>query len=236
MRFRVKAGVAVRVIVWRSIARRGWHGQKRYHSVVPHPSERSLMDSSITLMWEKIHKMPNRKVNASKTFIGLVVVVLLVVGSWATTTAIRIPAPKSVRTTTPRVALAPPVCPANIPQSVCDTFEVEGNAVDDSGAGLPEDWNSIISSSDANGVLPQGQLSGPSGGASPRIYIDDTGVADQIFTTGGSKDANSLSGWRHTIGSVPDKDEILHGGAAAYTDAVTGHRILAFFADRFDNS
>jgi len=128
------------------------------------------------------------------------------------------------------------VCPANIPQSVCDTFEVEGNAVDDSGAGLPEDWNSIISSSDANGVLPQGQLSGPSGGASPRIYIDDTGVADQIFTTGGSKDANSLSGWRHTIGSVPDKDEILHGGAAAYTDAVTGHRILAFFADRFDNS
>src|SRR5215211_8228747 len=56
-------------------------------------------------------------------------------------------------------------------------------------------------------------------------------VGDQtIFTGGGSKDSSTIEGWKHTNGSVPDKDQLLDGYAAQYGDN------LYFGADRFDGN
>src|SRR6185503_13120395 len=57
-----------------------------------------------------------------------------------------------------------------------------------------------------------------------------------IFTGGESKDHEQLSSWRHKNGSVPDKDEIINAYAAKYTGSPSGDTIIAFGADRFDNS
>jgi len=130
-------------------------------------------------------------------------------------------------------------CGPLIPPSVCNTFEIEGNAADDSAGGLPDDWNDDISSATANPIGPQGFVTGPPdppGLALFRTFTNDLGGIDRIYTQGGSKDFNEISDWRNSTGSVPDKDEITHGGAARYHDAVTGHDILAFFGDRVDNS
>ena len=184
----------------------------------------------------------NRKPNAPKCILGVVMVVLLVVGGLATTTA-RFSTTKA--NTTIRAGVASVVSPQSpcgptIPPALCNVFEIEGNAADDSGfPGLPEDWNDVVSSVETNAVPPQGFISGApttASVASTRTFINDLGAADQIFTQGGSKDFNDISDWRHTTGSVPDKDEITHGGAAKYNDSITGHEVLTFFADRFDNS
>jgi len=56
------------------------------------------------------------------------------------------------------------------------------------------------------------------------------GADASIFTGGGSKDTLNVSSWKHTNGSVPDKDNLLHGYAAQYGDN------LYFGADRFDGN
>jgi len=185
----------------------------------------------------------NRRPNAPKCILGVVMVVLLVVGGLATTNA-RLSTTIASTTVPARAASAmSPLqspCGPTIPPALCNTFEIEGNAVDDTGfPGLPEDWNDVYSSAETNAVPPQGSISGAPTTASVatvRAFANDTGANDQIFTQGGSKDFNEITDWRHTTGSVPDKDEITHAGAARYTDPTTGHEVLAFFADRFDNS
>src|SRR5262249_61459543 len=57
-----------------------------------------------------------------------------------------------------------------------------------------------------------------------------------IFTTGGSKDINDVSQWRHKSGSVPDKDNILQAVAAAFQLPGGGGTAIYFAATRFDNS
>lgn len=187
----------------------------------------------------------NRRPNAPKCILGVAMVVLLVIGGWATTTARLSTAKNNILTATRLTASAAgsPLqssCGPTIPPALCNTFEIEGNAVDDSGfPGLPEDWNDVYSTTETNAVPPQGVLTGaPTTGSAAlvRTFINDQGGADQIFTQGGSKDFNDISDWRHTTGSVPDKDQITHGGAARYHDPTTGHDVLTFFADRFDNS
>src|SRR5215204_4616741 len=56
------------------------------------------------------------------------------------------------------------------------------------------------------------------------------GTDATIFTGGGSKDTLDIPGWKHKDGSVPDKDNLLHGYAAQYGDN------LYFGADRFDGN
>ena len=95
-------------------------------------------------------------------------------------------------------------------------FELDNNAVN--GAAPGDDWDNVLLGD---------------GGAS----VDDTGVlADAqgttIFTTGGSKDHLDTTQWRHTSGSVPDKDEITNAYAASYI-AADGDRIVYFGMDRF---
>jgi hypothetical protein len=56
---------------------------------------------------------------------------------------------------------------------------------------------------------------------------------DQIFTTGGSR-TPEVPSWRHTAGSVPDKDNIEHAFAAAYESG--GDTFVYFGLDRYANN
>nr|QBK87519.1 MAG: hypothetical protein LCMAC201_04290 [Marseillevirus LCMAC201] len=85
-------------------------------------------------------------------------------------------------------------------------FELDGNAVSDGNL----DWDS-----------PQGVFSG--------IITDP--APQTIFTTGGSKDTRDLSSWRHTDGTVPDKDDITHAYATARL--INGSLVIFFGADRY---
>ncbi len=98
-------------------------------------------------------------------------------------------------------------------------FELDGNAVVDAG-GAPDDW--------ANVLLPP---SGDNGSiANSGVIVDPKG--ETIYATGASKDDLDNDGWRHSTGSVPDKDEITNAYAAAYS-GTGGELILYFGADRF---
>ena len=95
-------------------------------------------------------------------------------------------------------------------------FELDSNALNDA-AKAGDDWNS----------LPGGAL------ATTTIPIADP-TGSSIFTTGGSKDDLNVPNWRHTGGSVPDKDEITNAYAAAYNS--NNQLILYFGADRYANN
>lgn len=102
-------------------------------------------------------------------------------------------------------------------------FELEAdlgnaNAVNDTGAGLPDDWEDILNNVDGS-LVDTGIISDPS---------------PETIYTGGSKDTLPLDqlGWKN--GTVPDKSEILNAYAAAY-DAGGGELHIYFGADRFAN-
>src|SRR5262249_6524697 len=160
----------------------------------------------------------NRKPNASKCILGVVMVVLLVVGGLATTTA------RLTTKTRANIATgANPVASAS-PQAVgCGTaFEIDGNPQD--GAATGEDWDTVV----GNGTPPF-----PKAGSTAlaAAFVQGIGASDRIFTGGGSKDFSEINQWQHTIGSVPDKDEINDAYAALYE--VSGTRFLYFGGDRF---
>jgi hypothetical protein len=114
-----------------------------------------------------------------------------------------------------------------------DLFELDKNAID-SPAGGADDWNNVYASisADANDTGDDDKCIAL--GAVECAFTAD-GVGTTIFTTGGSKDHIDIPSWRHTAGSVPDKDEILNAYAAKYVasgGARDGHQILYFGADR----
>jgi uncharacterized repeat protein (TIGR01451 family) len=75
---------------------------------------------------------------------------------------------------------------------------------------------------------------GPGGGslANTGVIVDPGGTT--IFTTGGSKDDLDIPNWRHTSGSVPDKDEITNAYAANYFSG--GSQYVYYGGDRFANN
>jgi hypothetical protein len=92
-------------------------------------------------------------------------------------------------------------------------FELDGNAT----AVLPnppDDWDLIY-----NGTSSAQVTTG--------IDNDLPSSADNRFTIG-SKDKGDINTWHWDIASVPDKDDILHAGAALY-----GGTQIYFFGDRF---
>jgi hypothetical protein len=97
-------------------------------------------------------------------------------------------------------------------------FELDGNTQD----------NPALSGLDWEGTFPPATPR-----TSPFPIQDPAGVT--IFTTGGSKDINDVSQWRHKNGSVPDKDNILQAVAAAF-QLPAGGTAIYFAASRFDNS
>lgn len=100
-------------------------------------------------------------------------------------------------------------------------FELDKNAVDDSGAGLPDDWETLYN----NGGNDGGSATAFSG------IVADV-VEDQIFTGGGSKTIHDVGSWKHksaSPGSPPDKDNITDAYAANYV--VGGDQLIYFGAD-----
>jgi hypothetical protein len=96
-------------------------------------------------------------------------------------------------------------------------FELDGNTQDNPAfTGL--DWESTFP---ANTPITPNPIQDP--------------APQTIFTTGGSKDVNDVSQWRHKSGSVPDKDNILQAVAAALS-LPNGNTAIYFAASRFDNS
>lgn len=107
-----------------------------------------------------------------------------------------------------------------------DIFELDGNSVEATGGG--EDWDTLF-----------GDTTDPAGSSTAFTGIVADIANQSIFTTGGSKDDLDVSSWRHTDGSVPDKDEITNAYAAAYlapdgTDPGTAQDLILYFgSDRF---
>jgi uncharacterized repeat protein (TIGR01451 family) len=99
-------------------------------------------------------------------------------------------------------------------------FELDGNAVDNSGAALPDDWDKV--------------RAGTSAADDTRFITDGFGAGDDIFTGGNTKDDHNLSSWLWKVGSVQDKDDIENAFAAAYT---AGGNTYAYFGlDRYQTS
>src|SRR5512134_1508282 len=89
-------------------------------------------------------------------------------------------------------------------------FELDGNTANQAAAG--DDWSNA-----------------------DKLFITDAyNGDDEIFTTGGSKDDLNIPSWRHTTGSVPDKDDIEHAFAAAYESG--GDTFVYFGLDRYANN
>jgi hypothetical protein len=91
-------------------------------------------------------------------------------------------------------------------------FELDRNTANGPAAG--EDWANVVAGTST---------------ANATSFVVDA-VNGTIFTTGGSKDDLDTTGWRHTAGSVPDKDEIQNAFAARYGAT------LYFGADRTANN
>ena len=181
------------------------------------------VDLAAPLQTEKRRRgfVMNRKPNAPKCILGVVMVVLLVIGGWATTTA-RLTTKSRANIAT----VARPVATVS-PQSVgCGTsLQVDGNAFDDTGAGLPEDWDTVVGDGTASSFPIPGSV------AIAASFVIDTGASDRIYTGGSTKDFIDINQWQHKVGSVPDKDEIDNAFAALYNDP-SGNRILYFGGDR----
>jgi hypothetical protein len=91
-------------------------------------------------------------------------------------------------------------------------FELDGNAY----SSTNEDWSTLYG-----------------GGGTSKSYSGVTADPAPLtaFKTGGSKDTNDISSWKHTDTSVPDKDDITNAYAASY---VVNDTVYVYFgADRF---
>jgi hypothetical protein len=102
-------------------------------------------------------------------------------------------------------------------------FELDGNAILQAAPG--DDWATVY----ANQADDCAALAESTSISACGFAADPTGST--IFTTGGSKDEQDVPSWRHTAGSVPDKDEILDAYVALYDDGN-----LYFGADRYANN
>lgn len=98
-------------------------------------------------------------------------------------------------------------------------FELEGDAVDETGSGAPtgDDW-STVNATGGSSFVHTGVLADP---------------APQSIFTGGRKDIQVIADWSHKSGAVPDKDDITNAYAAAYN--VSGDLVVYFGADRIAN-
>ena len=188
-----------------------------------------------------------RKPNLAKCILGVFVLALLFIGTWATTNVPHSKAQDQAQKQGPTIN-APPTPtppPGAPPPAVAHVFEIDGNVCDDSAEGT--DWNEVNPPTDP--ACDPGFVTGDPDGAGPiqlATFVIDTCPDDRVYTIGSSKDFNDIEGnWHSTIGSVPDKDEITHAYAAisivptnAATDDVTGDgtagdRVLTFGGDRF---
>jgi len=169
---------------------------------------------------------------------GVLVLALLFIGTFAVTRAPRTTSARAANSSvTATLGGAPPAIAMPVATPWDAVFEIEGNAVDNSGfPGLPEDWNDINP-----GNIPTSQSTSVTGtvvnsAALIRTFISDPPIStDLIYTGGGSKDFNEISDWGQIAkGTGPPKDDIQHAYAAKYLSG--GHSFLVFGGDRGTNN
>src|SRR5688572_13123344 len=109
-------------------------------------------------------------------------------------------------------------------------FELEGDALN-SASFDGDDWANAAGTGSglANAVITTSASNSPAG--FPFVIPDVAGTT--IFIQGGSKDHNDIPDWKHTAGSVPDKNEITNAYAAAYI--INNELWIYFGMDRFAN-
>ncbi len=104
-------------------------------------------------------------------------------------------------------------------------LELDGNVVAGNQSPAGDDWNLLNGSGGPNPT-------GSAGSSVARTFISGPS-SPEIFTTGGSKDPADISSWRWKTGSVPAKDLLTNGYAAAYVTGSPAELLLYFGADRF---
>lgn len=87
-------------------------------------------------------------------------------------------------------------------------FELDGNIPDDP-LKAGDDWG---------GLYNGGANNGGSANMIAFTKVLEDPAPQSIFTQGGSKDVNDIPDWKYTDGAVPDKDDITHAYAAAYSN------------------
>ena len=116
--------------------------------------------------------------------------------------------------------------PASADVYVEDLFELDGNLVDESiindpdSIMPPDDWGQVVGDGSTSGYV-SGLGIDKGGDANVSSFIPDPNGADgndNIFTGGGSKDDLPIEGWKWTINTPPDKDDLLAVGAASYLE------------------
>src|SRR5262249_4342624 len=165
--------------------------------------------------------------NAPKFFLSLAIVGLLVMGTLATTDAHLSTITKANTAIGPKpAARAGSGFQSTFAQALIEVFELEGNTVDDSGPGLPDDWNTVNSLPITNNVASMIAHTG--------LLRDPAPLS--IFSQAGSRDTNDISEWRHTNGNVSDRYDITNAYAAAYLAPTSNHLVFVFAAERLDNA
>src|SRR6266540_2367998 len=157
-----------------------------------------------------------KKPNFAKCILGVFVLAILFIGTWATTSARLTSAKKSAVSPT-ALSISPnlvsryaaPLAPASGDDNIFSVFEIDGDIFDSASPG--DDWEAV-------------NCDGGNADVKTGVIHDGSGVS--IFTQGGSKDPNDVSAWRWTDGAVPDKDDLLNAYAAKYTGSPNGDTII----------
>ncbi len=167
----------------------------------------------------------SNKPNFWKLIMGVVVLSVFVIATWAATSARLTSAVKSTRSTDNTAnnkasnLLTSLTAPAGDP--ITGVFELDGNIFESANPG--DDWTTVNCTNTDNADVKTG------------VLFD--GLGPTVFTTGGSKDDLDITAWRHKADqNSPPKDEILNAYAAKYTGSPAGDAILAFGADKYDTS
>jgi len=118
--------------------------------------------------------------------------------------------------------------------SVATLFQLDGNASSTYPAGaIGYDWSQVYSDF-------MGTTINASGTAAINFYTDaslGSGLTEDEFTGGASKDTNDMSAWAYNNSSPQPKADLEHAIAAAYVDPSSpNHTYLYVAADRYDNS
>ena len=105
-----------------------------------------------------------------------------------------------------------------------EVFQLEGDAVDNA-TSPPDDWENVFEGTS---------------GATDTAFVTEPSPNSSFFTGGGSKDPQDIPNWlwKDESGGLPDKANLQHSYAAAYTvgTAPNQRKLLYFGADRFDGS
>src|SRR2546425_4668824 len=116
--------------------------------------------------------------------------------------------------------------------SVATLFQLDGDASSTYPAAIGHDWSQVYSDF-------MGTTTNASGTAAINFYTDaflGSGLTEDEFTGGASKDLNDMSAWAYINSAPQPKADLEHAIAAAYVDpSFPNHTYLYVAADRYDN-